>query len=217
MGESGLRKIRVLDLFAGSRSISKAAIRLEMETYSSDIEPFEGIDYVCDIRDFDISRIPWKPDVIWASPPCQAFTVAQIGKNWNRDHTPKTDKAREGMELVLATQKIIRDLEPKYFFLENPRGKLRKLPMMQNFGTRHTVTYCQYGDNRMKPTDIWTNNPHWKPRPMCSRGDNCHEAAPRGSKTGTQGLKGNYERSKIPNELCTEILIACKNYYYSTI
>lgn len=24
---------------------------------------------------------------------------------------------------------------------------------------RYTVTYCQYGDNRMKPTDIWTNHP----------------------------------------------------------
>jgi len=33
-----------------------------------------------------------------------------------------------------------------------------------------------------------------------------HEKAPRGSKTGTQGLKGNYERSIVPYELCKEIL-----------
>ena len=33
-----------------------------------------------------------------------------------------------------------------------------------------------------------------------------HESARRGAKTGTQGLKGNYERSKVPKELCEEIL-----------
>ena len=53
----------------------------------------------------------------------------------------------------------------------------------------------------------------WKPRPECHNGNNnCHhEAAPRGSKTGTQGLKGNYERSKIPELLCREIIESTAN------
>ena len=44
--------------------------------------------------------------------------------------------------------------------------------------------------------------------PMCFNGNiNCHhEPAPRGSRTGTQGRKNNYERSKIPKELIYEIL-----------
>ena len=33
-----------------------------------------------------------------------------------------------------------------------------------------------------------------------------HESARRGSKTGTQGKKGSYERSKIPLELCNDLL-----------
>ena len=37
-------------------------------------------------------------------------------------------------------------------------------------------------------------------------GGPCHIAAPRGAKTGTQGLKGDYERSKIPDELCEELV-----------
>ena len=81
---------------------------------------------------------------------------------------------------------------------------MRKMGAVE-YLNRHTITYCRYGDNRMKPTDIWTNLP-WTPRPMCKNGMPCHEAAPRGSKTGTQGLKGAYERSKIPYELCKEIL-----------
>ena len=73
---------------------------------------------------------------------------------------------------------------------------------------RRTITYCQYGDKRMKPTDIWTNAvlDVWNPRPMCKNGMPCHESAPRGSRTGTQGLKNNHERSKVPNELCLEII-----------
>jgi hypothetical protein len=59
-----------------------------------------------------------------------------------------------------------------------------------------------------KPTDIWTNSQNWKPKPVCWNGNkNCHhQPAPRGSKTGTQGRKGSYERSKIPNELCRELI-----------
>jgi hypothetical protein len=81
------------------------------------------------------------------------------------------------------------------------------MDFMTYYPIRHTVTYCQYGDDRMKPTDIWTNNTKWSPRPMCKNGDSCHTAAPRGSKTGTQGRKGNYERSMIPPVLCAEALI----------
>ena len=81
---------------------------------------------------------------------------------------------------------------------------MRKLNLINPYEL-HTVTYCQYGDNRMKPTDIWTNV-NWKPKPMCKNGDSCHEAAPRGSQTGTQGLKNDYEKSKVPYELCQELI-----------
>lgn len=75
---------------------------------------------------------------------------------------------------------------------------------------RITVTYCQYGDTRMKPTDIWTNHPDPKFKPMCHKGDPCHVSAPRGSKTGTQGLKGSKERSVIPALLCKHIVEICE-------
>lgn len=57
----------------------------------------------------------------------------------------------------------------------------------------------------MKPTDIWTNATWWTPRPVCKNGMPCHIAAPRGSKTGTQGVKGYKDRSRIPEALFEEI------------
>lgn len=75
---------------------------------------------------------------------------------------------------------------------------------------RYTVTYCQYGDTRMKPTDIWTNHFNPKFKAICKNGDKCHEAAPRHSITGTQGLKNARERSVIPKELCNHIVNICE-------
>ena len=211
--------MKVLELFAGSRSFSKVAEEMGMETFTTDYKDFDKIDYVCDIMDFDVSRVPFRPDIIWASPPCTYFSVASIGHHWHKDHTPKTEQAKLGVQIVQKTLDIIDMFQPKHFFIENPRGKLRKLDVVKGI-PRTTVCYCQYGDTRLKPTDIWTDNladwfnkKGWKPRAMCNyRQKNCnchHEKAPRGSKTGTQGLKGNYERSVVPYELCKEILNSC--------
>ena len=203
--------MQILELFAGSKSIGKCADGLFFESYSSDIEQFGGIDYVTDILDFDVTKIPFKPDIIWASPPCTAFSVASIGKNWTKvgnDYLPKNPRAELGLKLVQKTLEIIEHFNPIYFFIENPRGMLRKMPIMAHL-KRQGVTYCQYGDTRMKPTDIWTNSDKWIPRPMCSNGSPCHISAPRGSRTGTQGLANAYERSKIPEDLCMEIIKSC--------
>ena len=192
--------LKVLELFAGSRSVGRVAQSLDMEVFSSDINAFEGIDYVTDIMNFDVKKVPWIPDIIWGSPPCTFFSVASIGHHWNKNNTPKTDNALKGVAYVKATLNIINHfhkLNPNLkWFMENPTGKLRKLPIVKGDFDRVTVTYCSYGDKRMKPTDIWSNhlyNPMfngggWKPKKRCNPGNICHhELAPRGSKTGTKG------------------------------
>jgi len=203
--------MNTLELFAGSRSFSKVAEQLGHRVYTSDNKKKKKIDQVCDIFDFDVNKLPYAPDVVWTSPPCTSFSVASIGHHWNKDNTPKTEKAELGVAIVKKTIEIIEQLRPKYWFIENPRGKLRKLDFMQDF-QRKTVTYCSYGDMRMKPTDIWTNF-DFATRPMCFNGNkDCHhEPAPRGSKTGTQGLKGDYLRSQIPPALFEDIFKEIEN------
>lgn len=205
--------MNVLELFAGSRSIGKAAESLGYNVFSSDINDFEGIDYVVDILEFDVSRVTFKPDIIWASPPCTTYSIAAISHHRPHDK-PLSDFALKSDKIVQKTIDIIKHLNPNKWYIENPRGLLRKQKFMMGL-PRTTVWYCRYGDTRAKPTDIWTNNLYslfnpngWQPRSECFNDNtNCHhESAPRGSQTGTQGLKGNYNRSKIPNELCIEIL-----------
>jgi len=104
---------------------------------------------------------------------------------------------------------LIKELEPKFYFIENPVGGLRKMDFMQEL-PRYTVTYCQYGERRQKPTDIWTNHPDPKFKPACKRGMPCHDAAPRGSKSGTQALKNAIEKARIPVMLCEHIVDICE-------
>lgn len=208
--------MRVLELFAGSRSIGKVCDEKGYDVFSSDHQAFDKIDYAVDILDFDLKKLSFKPDVVWASPPCTTFSVASIGTHWTENRQPKTEAAILGLKILHKTIDLIQQLKKQnvnlIWYVENPRGMMRKMDIWKSIKhIRRSVTYCQYGDKRMKPTDIWTNNVDWMPRPMCKNGSPCHESAPRGSQTGTQGIKGNYNRSKIPHELCEEILINSEN------
>jgi site-specific DNA-cytosine methylase len=74
--------MKILELFAGSRSIGKIAERMGFEVLSSDINDFQNISYVKNILEFNPNDIDFIPDVIWASPPCTAFSVASLGHHW---------------------------------------------------------------------------------------------------------------------------------------
>ena len=197
--------MKILELYAGSRSIGKVAELRGHELYSVDIKDFNGIDLVQDIEFLRSEQIPFKPDMIWASPPCTTYSIAAISHH-RPTGKPKSAFAEKSDRLILNTLKIIQHFNCLYY-IENPRGMLRKMEFMQGI-PRTTITYCSYGDKRMKPTDIWTNHldPQFKEKCFNGNPDCHHQRAPRGSKTGTQGKAGNLERSMIPKELCQHIV-----------
>ena len=209
--------MKVLELFAGTRSIGKAFEARGHEVYSIEWDKqFENIDLYADISkvtpEFILQEFG-RPDVIWASPDCTTYSVAAISthrrKEANGNLSPVTDYAKFCDMVNEHVVDLIKQLNPKYYFIENPVGGLRKMNFMQEL-PRHTVTYCQYGERRQKPTDIWTNHPNPEFKPPCKRGSSCHDAAPRGSRTGTQGLKNAVEKSKIPVMLCEHIVDICE-------
>jgi hypothetical protein len=223
MSES--KQLKVLELFAGSRSVGRAAEELGMEVFSVDWEKYEGINLSIDIEDMKLEDVPFVPDFVWASPDCTTYSIAAVSSHRRNRTEPVSEYAVKcdnvNQHWISLIKKWLEINPNMVFFIENPRGMLRHMPFMQEFN-RHTVWYCKYGDDRAKPTDIWTNSKDWTPRGECHNykydkdgnivNKHCHhESARRGAKTGTQGRQDSYNRSKIPNELCVEILQSIKN------
>lgn len=216
--------MKVLELFAGTRSIGKAFEKQGHEVYSIEWnKDFDNIDWYEDISKITaqdiIDRFGY-PDVIWASPDCATFSIAAISHHRRKNPEtgnldPISDYAKFCDKVDQHVLQLIEELQPKYWFIENPRGGLRKMTWMQGL-PRYTLTYCKYetdkpiSERRMKPTDIWTNHPNPNFIPPCKNGDPCHAPAPRGSKTGTQGIKGSVDRSRIPDKLCEYIVELCE-------
>ena len=207
----------VLDLFCGTKSIANAFEARGHTVYTVDwdkqFEPSLAVDIGTLTAEDIIKLCGGVPDVIWASPDCTTYSVSAISKHRIKEADgnlkPVSDYAKRCDEINKHLIELIKELKPKYFFIENPRGGFRKMNFIKGF-PRYTVTYCKYGDKRMKPTDIWTNHPKPDFKPPCKNGDSCHEAAPRGARTGTQSLKNRIEKAKIPKLLCEHIVDICE-------
>jgi hypothetical protein len=209
--------MKVLDLFCGTKSISTAFMERGHEVYTVDWDKRFNPSLSVDIGTLTAEQVKelcgGAPDIIWASPDCTTYSVAAI--SYHRKQEPNgnlkavTEYAQKCDTINAHLIELIKELNPKYWFIENPRGAMRKMDFMQGL-PRYTVTYCKYGDTRQKPTDIWTNHPDPNFKPPCKQGETCHVPAPRGSQTGTQGLLNRIEKARIPKLLCTHIVDICE-------
>lgn len=248
-----MKHINTIDLFSGTGSFTKESQAMGHTVHTFDTCPQsriffnypEGSPVAKASHSFkNILEDQPFPDmfgdsILWASPPCESFSVASIGRHWHADkftaegiRAPKSPQAELGLSLLRRTVEIIATTKPKYWFIENPRGMMKKQihAIFKAYGitdyAEHCVSYCQYGDENMKPTNIWTNCPHFVPRPMCKpfkydkvTGEiidrHCHHnSARRGSTTGIQGVSTYRDKSRVPAELIREVLTACHLGFY---
>lgn len=208
---------KMLELFAGTSSVGNVFKEHGWEVYTVDWDEQFDVSLHADIGSLTVEDIitlcGGVPDVIWASPDCTTYSVMAISHHRFREENgnlrARTEYAQRCDTINEHVVGLIKDLNPRYWFIENPVGGMRKMSFMAGL-PRYTVTYCQYGETRQKPTDIWTNHPDPKFRPACKRGSPCHEAAPRGSKCGTQKIDGKRDRARIPRLLCEHIYEICQ-------
>lgn len=193
-----------LDLFAGLGGFSAAfeeSSNWEVTTVEID-DQFDP-DICADVLDLRPADLP-DPDVVLASPPCTVFSTAGNHDAWDFEtHEPQTERAREHVTLAFHTLGLVEALSPEYWFLENPRGRLRWF-----FGEpTGTVTYCQYGEDYQKPTDLWGHHPAGFTYKSCPRGGNCHSSNTEDDGySAIQAMPSDHgERAKVPYELSLAI------------
>lgn len=206
--------MRGIDLFAGLEGWASVFRERGHSVDTLDNDPRFGSTFTTDFLSVPSIDSLGNYDFVAASPPCETFSTASMGHHWGgglRAYEPKTPEAERGLLLAQHLFNLVHFwllARRRAYVIENPRGVMRKVLVHP----QATTWYCQYGESRAKPTDIWTNLPMEfrgcrNNNPACG-----HERAPRGAKTGTQGIKGYANRSLIPRQLALEVCVAAEKY-----
>ena len=200
--------MKVLDLFSGLGGFSQAFKDRGHTVVTVDIEERFNPTICIDIMKINAKELIegyGEFDVVLASPPCNCFSCMSIPRYWNNGKPGP--EAKKAIEIIKHTLNIIIDLHPKYWFMENPMGMLRTVignPPVQ-------IYYAQYGEDRLKPTDMWGRHPTgFKDMQIRDKSLLDYTRCPRGSKIGgTQGMKNADVRAKIPYQLSETICKLC--------
>lgn len=207
--------MKIVEFFCGTKSISKAFQERKHQVFTIDNNQKFKPDFCIDILDFEVKMLPKefrKPDVLWFSPPCTTLGPAGYPFHW-KNNKEATHKAYLGQAYVMKSLEIIKELEPMFWFIENPKGQMRKLHFMRHL-PKKTITYCKYGETYRKETDIFTNAIFWNPINPCKAGDKCHigsngsiDRTKRRRPRGCAMVGLNSEQlGKIPEKLCKELV-----------
>ena len=148
--------MKLLELFSGTKSVGNVAEQLGYEVVSLDLK---DADINCNILDWDYTIYPTGYfDVIWASPPCDTFSI--LRKCWTERYghtveTMQTDIDNIGLPILRRTEDVINYFNPTYYFIENPQTGSMKESIDKPY---YDVDYCKYADwGYRKRTRVWTN------------------------------------------------------------
>ena len=122
--------MKVVELFAGTRSVGKEFEKRGHEVYSIEWDQkFQNIDRYDDVLHVQYNEIITDfgtPDVIWASPDCTTYSISAISHHRKKDNhgnlVPCSDYAKYCDRVNQHMLCLLLALSPKFWFIENPRG-----------------------------------------------------------------------------------------------
>ena len=200
-------QMRVLNLCSGTGSVSRPFIEKGHEVVEVDWDSRYSPTHCVDIMTWNCPYSPGHFDIVWASPDCTQYSRART--------TAKTERnLNKADALVKRCLDLIKYLNPRLWFMENPDSGLLKTRSVVDGLPFVRVDYCMYGAPYRKRTRIWTNA-DWTPK-LCDRShliDNKHAKT---AQRGGRGVWNNDDAFKrdelhaLPAALCEEIYTRTK-------
>lgn len=196
-------KMKLLELFSGTKSVSKSVGDKYDEIISLDVLDKNNPTVVSDILKWDYKIYPREYfHTIWASPPCTEYSKAK---------TTGIRNIELANSIVKKTLEIIDYFKPIKWFMENPQTGLLKSQSFMKDIPFYDVDYCQYGKDYRKRTRIWTNIKGFDPKicikSKCSKVVDGKHVASCGngySKYTNRQIKQN-EKYSIPEQLIKDL------------
>ena len=142
--------MKVVDLFSGLGGFSQAFLDREHDVvrFDNDIRFKEVANtIICDVLELTPEDLWDIPDIILASPPCTYFTHA--------NHNPDKDGLKQSIDLTKYTLKIIHETNPRFWIIENPPGRIKKVLGPPVYKT----AWGYWGTSYLKPTWLWGKLP----------------------------------------------------------
>jgi len=196
--------MNTIEFFSGRGEFSKIAKKKGHKTFTIDNNPEVNPDLCKSILDLNIKDIPFKPDFIWASPPCIDYS-----------HAKRTGVSFIELSnmMVIKTISLILTLKPKFWVIENPQTGTLKFQYFIKDLPFTDVSYCKYGKTFRKQTRLW-NNFGFKGK-VCNKdcesiiGNKHKDSVGNGRNVYTSRKFDSYDKGVIPIELIIEILNQC--------
>ena len=200
--------MRVLNLCSGTGSVSRPFVDNGYEVVNVDWDSRYSPTHCVDIMTWNCPYLPGHFDIVWASPDCTQYSRART--------TAKTERnLNKADALVKRCLDLIKYLNPRLWFMENPDSGLLKTRSVVDGLPFVRVDYCMYGAPYRKRTRIWTNA-DWAPK-LCDRShliDNKHaKTAQRGGRGVWNNNDDVFKRDQLhalPAALCEEIYARTK-------
>lgn len=156
-------------MILGQGIVTQFFYELKWKVASVDSSQISNATMKRDFLSIKPEELPFVPDFIWLSPPCQTYSRLAGGKHRSpkKGELEKSEESLEHNYIFAKVEELLYWCKQKaphlIVAIENPVGYLKSMPLMihftKNFGLFATqVNYCAFGRDEMKPTMIWTND-----------------------------------------------------------
>ena len=219
--------MRLLELFSGTGSVGIPWREKGYEVMSVDIDNRYNPE-VCD----DILQVKYQnfqvPDCIWASPPCDQYSLCRTKAKAPRNLTLADSLVAKAIEIIQYFQKLNPDL---IWFIENGDSTmLWGREVAKDLQTYVVLDYCQYngpGLYRKRTRIAHSDNLLWNPRSLCDP-KTCEQcidckhirSAQRGPAKGKDKKLDKCTLDTLhglPRELTEEILRICQQHIWEVV